>query len=100
MRVYFEENNAGNIVVITDGKTAKVFDGASDGTYEGIDLYSEDAVEQLRARFAELLESGELNDYADIYSPNEINPEEMESLMAELEELEAELVFDTEAENE
>lgn len=54
-----------------------------------MDLYAEDAADQLRARFQELEASGDLNDYGDIYSPDEIPAEEL------AEELEgAELVFE------
>ena len=89
MKIYFEETNGNNLVVITDGKTAKIFDAAPSGIYEGVDLYAEDAVDQLRARFRELDEAGELNDYSDIYSPDEIP---LEDLAEELEG--AELVFE------
>lgn len=57
--------------------------------YEGVDLYTEDAADQLRARFQGLEEAGELNDFDDIYSPDEMPVEEL------AEELEgAELVFE------
>ena len=28
MKIYFEETNGNNLVIITDGKTAKIFDAA------------------------------------------------------------------------
>ena len=89
MKIYFEETNGNNLVVITDGKTAKIFDAAPSGIYEGVDLYTDDAADQLRAKFQELEEAGELNDFNDIYSPDEMPVEEL------AEELEgAELVFE------
>lgn len=89
MKVYFEKTNGNNLVIITDGETAKVFDVAPAGIFEGVDLYTADAPEQLKERFEQLKQSGELNDYSDIYSPNEMNFDDLE------EELEnAELVFE------
>ena len=91
MKIYFEKTNGNNLVIITDGETAKIFDAAPTGIYEGVDLYDQDASEQLRERFRELEEAGELNDFNDIYSPDEMPVEEL------AEELEgAELVFEKE----
>lgn len=39
------------MVVFTDGETAKCFDCAPTGKFEGIDLYRENAVERLRSFF-------------------------------------------------
>lgn len=97
MKIYFEKTNGGNNVIITDGSTAKVFDGAPSGIFEDVDIYAEDAAAQLRARFQALAADGNLNDYSDIYSSNEIGTDEMEALMQELEDMEAELVFDSAA---
>ena len=59
------------------------------GIYEGVDLYADDAADRLRVRFQELEEAGELNDFKEIYSPDEMPVEEL------AEELEvAELVFE------
>lgn len=89
MKIYFEKTNGNNLVIITDGETAKIFDAAPSGIYEGVDLYTEDAADQLRARFQGLEEAGELNDFDDIYSPDEMPVEDL------AEELEvAELVFE------
>lgn len=89
MKIYFEKTNGNNLVIITDGETAKIFDAAPSGIYEGVDLYAEDAADQLRAKFRALEESGELNNFDDIYSPEEMPVEEL------AEELEAaELVFE------
>ena len=51
MKIYFEKTNGNNLVIITDGETAKVFDAAPSGIYEGIDLYADDAVELLKNHF-------------------------------------------------
>lgn len=92
MKIYFERTNGNNLVIITDGETAKIFDAAPSGIYEGVDLCTEDAADQLRARFQGLEEAGELNDFNDIYSPDEMPVEEL------AEELEgAELVFERKA---
>lgn len=89
MKIYFEETNGNNLVIITDGETAKVFDAAHTGIYEGVDLYADDAADQLRTKFQSLEESGELNGFNDIYSPDEMP---LEDLAEELEG--AELVFE------
>ena len=89
MKIYFEKTNGNNLVIMTDGETAKIFDAAPSGIYEGVDLYAEDAAEKLRERFRELDEAGEMNDYSDIYSPDEMP---LEDLAEELEK--AVLVFD------
>ncbi len=89
MKIYFEKTNGNNLVIITDGEMAKIFDAAPSGIFEGVDLYAEDAEEQLKARFQELEEAEELNDFNDMYSPDEMPAEEL------AEELElAELVFE------
>lgn len=51
IKIYFEKTNGNNIVIITDGETAKVFDAAPSGIYEGIDLYADDAAELLKKTF-------------------------------------------------
>lgn len=91
MKIYFEKTNGNNLVIVTNGETAKIFDAAPSGIYEGVDLYAEDAADQIRARFRALEESGELNDFNDMYSPDEMP---LEDLAEELEE--AVLVFDSE----
>ena len=89
MKIYFEKTNGNNLVIITDGENAKVFDAAPSGIYEGVDLYAEDAADQLREKFQALEESGELNGFNDIYGPDEMP---LEDLAEELED--AELVFE------
>lgn len=91
MKIYFEKTNGNNLVIITDGEMAKIFDAAPSGIYDGVDLYAEDAADQLREKFRALAESGELNGFNDIYSPDEML---LEDLAEELEA--AELVFEKE----
>ena len=47
MKIYFEKTNGNNKVIFTDGKTAKVFDGAPTGRVDGVDLYGENAAEEM-----------------------------------------------------
>ena len=91
MKIYFEKTNGNNLVIITDGETVKIFDAAPSGVYEGVDLYADDAADQLREKFRALAESGELNGFNDIYSPDKMP---LEDLAEELEA--AELVFEKE----
>ena len=89
MQIYFKKTNGNNLVIITDGETAKIFNAAPTGIYEGVDLCAEDAADQLRDRFHALSESGDLNDFSDWCGGDEteIGPE----LIEEMEE--ADLVY-------
>ena len=89
MKIYFERTNGNNLVIAAEGRSAKIYDAAPSGIYAGVDLYAEDAADQLREKFRELEESGELNDFNDIYSSDEMP---LEDLAEELEG--AELVFE------
>lgn len=77
MEIYFEKTNGNNIVIVTDGQTAKVFDGAPDGLFADVALYADNAADLLKSRLQELDAIGELNDYNDMYSPNEMEYEEI-----------------------
>ena len=66
MKIYFEKTNGNNLVIIAEGRNAKIYDGAPSGIYAGVDLYAEDAADQLRARFQELDEADELSDFGDL----------------------------------
>ena len=70
MNVYLVKTNGNNMVVFTDGETAKCFDCAPTGMYEGIDIYAEDAPEKLAQLFAI---GGVLSDYDDIYTDTVVN---------------------------
>lgn len=89
MRVFFEETNGNNLVIITDGVAAKIYDCAPTGIFEGIDLYAETTAEDLKKHFAKLAEAGELADFEDMHSDNEMSFGEIEE---ELEE--SELIFE------
>ena len=91
MKIYFQKTNGSNSVIITDGEMAKVFDAAPSGIYEGVDLYDENAADQLRKRFRELDETGELNDFYNIYSPNEMPLEYVKNEIKN----HSELIYDT-----
>lgn len=91
MKVYFEKTDGNNNVIITDGETAKIFDAAPSGIYNGVDLYADDAADQLKAKFEEQEASGELCDFFEIYSAYEMP---LEDIAEELEEQEAILVFE------
>ena len=89
-KIYFVEGNADNMVVFTNGIGAKVTNCAPSGKLDIVDLYADDAAEQLRKYFSELAEAGEINSYNELYSPNgEIEYPDIEP---ELEN--AELVYD------
>lgn len=52
MKIYYESNNAYNMVIATDGNVAKIYNGVStDGKFEGIDLYDEGVVDLLKEHF-------------------------------------------------
>lgn len=72
MKIYFKKTNGNNLVIITDGEIAKIFDAAPSGIYEGVDLYEENAADRLREKFRMLEQSGDINDFNDIYSPEEM----------------------------
>ena len=88
MKIYFERTNGNNLVIAAEGRNAKIYDGAPSGIYAGVDLYADDAADQLRARFQELDEADELSDF------DELGGEEIEIGHDLFEELaDAKLVF-------
>lgn len=89
MKVFFEETNGNNLVIITNGVTAKIYDCAPDGFFEGIDLYTETTAEDLKKHFTKLAEIGELAEFEDMHSDNEMSFDEIKE---ELEE--SELIFE------
>ena len=89
MKIYFEKTNGNNLVIITDGETAKIFVAAPSGIYEGIDLYAYDAAELLKNHFQLPEKDGDLNDFDNIYGPDEIS---VKDLQDELDA--AELIFE------
>lgn len=88
MKIYFERTNGNNLVIAAEGRGAKIYDAAPSGIYEGVDLYAEDAAEQLREKFQALDDADELSDF------DELGGEEVKIGHDLFEELaEAELVF-------
>ena len=66
MKVYFVDN----CVVFVEGYDVKWSEG-NDGYYNGIDLYEENALRNLRHYFEVISRAGELGDFWEIYCPNE-----------------------------
>lgn len=91
MKVYFMETNGNNLVIITDGETAKIYDASPSGIYEGVDLYADDTAERLKEHFTALDSAGDLNYYRDIGAEDEIS---FADIANELDG--AELVFENE----
>lgn len=88
MKIYFERTNGNNLVIAAEGRSAKIYDAAPSGIYAGVDLYAEDVADQLREKFLELDEAGELNGF------NEMGGEEIKIGNNLFDELTgAELVF-------
>ena len=66
MKVYFLETNGNNIVIIAEGRNAKIYDAAPSGFYDGVDLYADNAPELLQKKFAELDDADELNSFSEL----------------------------------
>ena len=66
MEVYFLKTNGNNLVIAIEERYAKIYDAAPSGIYEGVDLYTENAVDLLREKYRSLDEAGELNDFSDL----------------------------------
>ena len=65
-------------MIFTDGKTAKVFDGAPTGRVDGVDLYGENAAEELRKKYEPAA-----FDFEDVSDHNEVDFEEIEEELEE-----------------
>ena len=66
MKVYFSNN----CIVFVEGYDVKWTEGYN-GYYNGIDLYEENALTNLRHYFELISKSGELQSFWEIYCPNE-----------------------------
>lgn len=91
MRIYFAKGDKGNFLIATAAGTAKFSYPDEDGMFEGgVDLYADDAADELRKVFSELKRFGWLRDFEAVYCPEEqeIGEEVLEKLKS------AELVFD------
>lgn len=89
MKAYFVETNAYNSVMFTDGKTAKFFNAVPSGIFEGVDLYSDNAVERLREMLKKLYDDGNMEDFNSMWTSDEMP---IDDLAEEMED--AVLVFD------
>lgn len=67
MKVYFSNN----VIVFVEGNDVKCTEGNVPGYYDGIDLFEENALTNLRQYFEEIAKAGELSDFWEIYCPNE-----------------------------
>ena len=86
-KIYFFKTEDYNCLIATDEVKALMFDGAPTGKVEGIDLYADNAAEQ----FKEYYESHDINNFANMYSRNEYNYEEISDMLED-----AELVYESE----
>ena len=91
MKIYFERTEGNNLVIITDGETAKFYDGVPSGIVDGVDLYDEDAAKKLALHYAEIASTGMMNDFADMYSETELP---LEDVADELLNMDAVVVYD------
>ena len=67
MKIYFSNN----CIVFVEGYDVKWTEGTIPGYYDGIDLYEENALANLRQSFEEKVKAGNLSDFWEIYCPNE-----------------------------
>ena len=71
--VYLLKTDAYNMVVITDGEIAKLYDCVPDGMFNGIDIYSPLALLQISCYFCHSEFNGELSgDISDYTGSDEI----------------------------
>lgn len=93
MKIYLVETNGNNMVVFTEGETAKCYDCAPTGMFADVDIYSDSAELDLTKYFAES-DFLKLVSYYDLYSSNEIMYEDFME-----EECEKIIVWDGEVNN-
>ena len=87
----FAKGDKGNFLIATYSGKAKFSYPDEDGIFDGgVDLYADDAADELRKLFSELKRFGWLRDFEAVYCPEE--QEIGEEVLEELER--AELVFD------
>lgn len=89
MKIYFLKTDGNNQVIFTEEDTAKVFDAAPTGIFEGVDLYSSNAEKELKETFIKLYQNGELNDFTEIYCKDEMSLRDLAEVLES-----AVLVFD------
>lgn len=72
MRIYFAKGDKGNFLIATAAGTAKFSYPDEDGMFEGgVDLYADNAADELRKLFSELKWFGWLRDFEAVYCPEE-----------------------------
>ena len=81
MKVYLLETDDYNAVVFTDGETAKVKHTDDYGNVDGVDLYNENAINNLRKIYMKLWDSNRMNSYDEIYTDTTLDEEQTEELM-------------------
>lgn len=86
MKIYFKETNGNNILFATDGITVKAFYRS----FNNLDLYIGNVVEQFRKIFAELIEDDMLMPFDEIQGEDEWDEPFIDDLTAD-----CELVIDT-----
>jgi hypothetical protein len=67
MRIYYKETNGNNLLFVTDGITVKTFYEV----FAGLDLYTENIVEQLHKIITELIENDMLLSFNEIQGEDE-----------------------------
>lgn len=87
MRVYFKKTNGNDILFITDGIVVKAFYT----TFEGLDLYTENVVEQVRRILDQLVKDDMLLSFDEIQGEDEWNEPFIDNLIVD-----CELIIDTE----
>lgn len=91
MRIYFAKGDKGNFLIATSAGTAKFSYPDEDGMFEGgVNLYADNAADELRNLFSELKGFGWLRDFEAVYCPEEqaVGEEVLEMIKN------SELVFD------
>ena len=86
MKIYFTKTNDYNCIIFAEG-TEYIMRGCEpSGLFDGtIDIYADDAADQLRAYFQNLDSSGELNDFDEMPGDREEISHEIIGILADSE---------------
>lgn len=72
MKIYFVRSDKGNFIIATSFGKAKFSYPDADGIFDGgVDLYADNAADELRKVFSELKRFGWLRDFEAVYCPEE-----------------------------
>ena len=86
MKIYLVKTNDYNCIIFTEGAEYIVKGSESDGILDGaIDIYADDAADQLRAYFQNLDDNGELNDFDEMPGEREEISHEIIGILADSE---------------